>query len=143
MFRATIVKSAKDREGDKFLNGFLFNGYGNSEASCKEGDLYKVVELGGKRFELRYGYYEDCDRNDSKAEPIPIYPDLKKQPLYTDDGYLIVTLMQDVCDCYEGESGDDADCSQCKQCIHCEELFGICKSDEKRLGEKTNITDIK
>ena len=29
---------------------------------AKEGSLYRVVELGGRSFELRYGYYADVPR---------------------------------------------------------------------------------
>ena len=36
----------------------------------KEGDLYKVVNTYGRTFELRYGYYGECDR---KYDPDVIY----------------------------------------------------------------------
>ena len=41
----------------------------------KEGDVYKVVKIFDRTFELRYGYYNELDRNGKYNEPIPIYPD--------------------------------------------------------------------
>ena len=49
--------------------------------NIQEGDLYEVLEVYGHTFELRYGYYEERER--ARGEPIPIYPDFKKHPLYT------------------------------------------------------------
>ena len=43
----------------------------------KEGDLYRFIELHGKAFEIRYGYYEDIDR---QYDPMEIYPDFLKNP---------------------------------------------------------------
>ena len=36
----------------------------------KEGDLYRLIELHGKAFEIRYGYYEDIDRQYDPMEII-------------------------------------------------------------------------
>ena len=41
----------------------------------RDGDLYKTVTVHGKTFELRYGYYEEYERESLFSEPIPIYPD--------------------------------------------------------------------
>ena len=74
-----------------------------AEPERKEGDLYKVVNTFGRTFELKYGYYGDCDR---RFEPDVIYPDFTKDPVYTDEGTPFVTktevntLRQDLNDQY-------------------------------------------
>ncbi|MBO5286801.1 MAG: hypothetical protein J6B34_01610 [Clostridia bacterium] len=95
----------------------------------KEGDLYKVVELFGRSFELRYGYYEEYERD--RTEPIPIYPDLKKHPVYTKDGIPFVTQMQELCE--YGKSKFKEGC-----CVDCEfykdgaELIGLCTNKNNK-----------
>ena len=44
--------------------------------SIQEGDIYEVLSVDRETFEIRCGYYEDFERENS--EPIPIYPDLAK-----------------------------------------------------------------
>lgn len=105
----------------------MLQSYVNSEKH-KEGDLYKTVELHGRTFELYYGYYEECDRHNPLCEPIPIYPDFVKEPVYTDSGNPFATVMQDVCDHYRG-AGDyttDTTCADCRYFKSKEEWFGIC-----------------
>ena len=101
------------------------NDYPQAKVIPKEGDLYKVVETFGKTFELRYGYYGDCDR---RYEPDVIYPDFTKDPVYTDEGTPFVTMMQDACRSYSGESKrtSDTTCEECKYFKRGEEWFGIC-----------------
>ncbi len=91
----------------------------------KEGDLYKIVTTFGVTFELRYGYYGECDR---KYEPDVIYPDFLGEPVYTEDGAPFVTMMQDACDSYKGKVKRDKDttCAECKYFSRGEELLGIC-----------------
>lgn len=93
-----------------------------------EGELYKVVTTYGKTFELRYGYYEDFERENQAVEPMPIYPNFKKQPLYTDDGSPFVTMMQEICPHYKGEKKrtPDSACDECKYFKQGEDWFGIC-----------------
>lgn len=91
----------------------------------KEGDLYREVTVGGRCFRLLYGYYEDADRSSPFNEPIPIYPDFIREPVYTREGAPVVTAMQDVCDSYRGKEGPDG-CSDCLYFQKQEELFGIC-----------------
>ena len=104
-----------------------------TEAPC-EGDLYRNVEVFGKTFELRYGYYEDKDR---RGTPDIIYPNFKKDPVYTDDGIPYVTMMQDACRFYAGniDSGDDSCCGDCKYFKHGEEWFGVCNCIHNRRRE--------
>ena len=93
----------------------------------REGELYKTVELHGKRFTLYYGYYEACDRENPLCEPIPIYPDLLREPQYTPEGHRIVTMMQDGCEHYSGRRAGDESCGDCERFARCEDLFGICE----------------
>lgn len=109
----------------------------DSEALHKEGELYKTVEIQGKTFELYYGYYEERDRNNPLAEPMPIYPDFLKAPSYTDGGVPFVTMMQDACENYDGDDTAERDCSQCRYFVHCVELFGICKCEKNRFKKNS------
>ncbi len=99
----------------------------------KEGELYKLVTVFGRTFELRYGYYEDYERESRYNEPIPIYPDFVKNPEYTADGYPFVTEMQPACRHYDSESDEDI-CFRCRHFIKGVELFGICKCRERVKG---------
>ena len=96
----------------------------------KEGDLYKVIELHGATFEIRYGYYEETDR---QFEPIEIYPDLIKNPIYTNDGFPFVTLMQAPCEHYKKCTDDpDQDCGNCKHMERGDELLAVCRCPKNR-----------
>lgn len=96
-------------------------------AAPREGDLYKEVNICGKSFRLRYGYYESFERATLHNDPMPIYPDLQKQPHYTPQGVRIVTAMQDVCTYYRGKSQVDTHCADCTHFEKSEELFGLCR----------------
>lgn len=99
----------------------------NSKAGIpKEGELYKVLSIEGNIFKLYYGYYEECERNDPKAEPMPIYPDFLKHPRYTDAGHAFVTKMQDACMHYKGCESESNECAECAHYKHGDELIGIC-----------------
>ena len=95
----------------------------------KDGDLYKVVTIHGEIFELRYGYYEEFER--SIGDPIPIYPDLRRSPRYTKDGYPFVTQMQELCE-YGASKFSVGCCAVCRYFRDGEELFGICICPENR-----------
>ena len=95
-----------------------------SDPAPLEGDLYKRITAFGKTFELCYGYYEDFERQHN--DPMPIYPDFRKHPVYTEDGAPFVTQMQDACIHYAGNAAVDPDCASCKHFCHGEELLGIC-----------------
>ena len=92
----------------------------------KEGDLFKIIELHGKRFEIRYGFYEEKDRHIWLAEPIPCYPDFILQPQHTDEGYPFVTAIQDVCSHFTGQQDANSTCGDCAAYQHGDELLGIC-----------------
>lgn len=99
--------------------------------SIKEGAVYKVAAVSNKIFELRYGYYDESDRNGKYNDPIPIYPNFIENPEYTTDGHPIVTAMQDVCEHYAGRASGDS-CGVCAHFGKAEELFGICKCEKRR-----------
>lgn len=100
----------------------------------KEGELYGVVNVFGKTFEIYYGYYEDYERNSPYNDPVPIYPDLIASPQYDAQGRPIVTEMQISCEHFRGRQ----DCDACGHCAHFqkgERLFGLCRCEERRLDE--------
>ena len=101
----------------------------------KEGDLYKFVETFGKTFELRYGYYDERDRQSPLCKPAIIYPDFIKEPLYTENGEPFVTMMQDACGHYKGNAKrtSDSTCSECKYFKQGEEWFGVCTCPKNKL----------
>ncbi|MBR7117496.1 MAG: hypothetical protein IKC87_07305 [Clostridia bacterium] len=111
--------------------------YPMGEGVIREGDLYKVVSTYGKSFELRYGYYEECDRQSPICEPVVIYPDFQSEPVYTDGGEPFVTLMQDACVHYKGDAElcEDTSCAECRFFKSGEEWFGICTAYENRFKE--------
>lgn len=98
----------------------------------KDGDLYKIVELFDHTFELRYGFYEEYERE--KGEPIPIYPDFKKAPVYTKEGFPFVTQMQEMCN-HGSSSFDEGLCVDCIYYRDGEELIGICTNNKNKKGE--------
>lgn len=98
----------------------------------KVGDIYKTVELDGKSFELKYGYYEEYEKD--RTDPIPIYPDFKKEPVYTSDGKPFVTAMQDVCQHFEGEQIERL-CFECRYYSQKDELIGVCNNAKNRINE--------
>ena len=95
----------------------------------QEGDIYSVVNVGGHSFTIRYGYYSETERG--VTEPIPIYPCFLTEPHYTEEGYPLVTRIQDPCEYYEAVDGD----GWCADCIHCSSVrdeIGICRCDKKQ-----------
>lgn len=97
----------------------------------KEGDIYKTIRIDEYVFELKYGYYEDFERD--MGEPVVIYPDLS-DPLYAKEGFMIVTAVQESCEFYE-VSFDKTKDGYCVDCIHYsapDDDIGICKCNKKR-----------
>lgn len=121
------------RKGDIMFSKIFGMGQYAPTPVRKEGDLFKVIELYGEKFEIRYGYYEDFERQN---EPIEIYPDFKKDPVYTFDGYPFITLMQDICEHYRkcGEDSD-LDCSSCIFMERGDELIAVCRCPKNRRKE--------
>lgn len=104
----------------------------------KEGDLYKVIDLHGKTFEIRYGYYEEIDR---KYEPMEIYPDFLQNPVYTKDDYPFVTHMQEACRYFRRKSEEpERDCGNCKYMERGEELIAVCRCPKNKKSAKQTQT---
>lgn len=103
----------------------------NSRTSPKEGDVYKTIKVDKQEFELRYGYYEETDRDNT--EPVVIYPDLS-HGVYDKDGYPIVTAVQDPCPHYQETRNviQDASCVDCIYYIPPGEDIGTCKCKYNR-----------
>lgn len=89
----------------------------------KEGDLYKELTVFGKTFEIRYGYYEDFERQ--HHEPMAIYPNFIEHPEFTEEGQPFVTAMQDICQHYVGVPHGDT-CGECSCFRKGPDLFGLC-----------------
>ena len=98
----------------------------------KEGELFKIIELHGRTFEIRYGFYEETDRHNRYAEPVEIYPDFVKQPEYTDEGYPFITAIQSPCENFQGKKDENSTCEDCVHYQHCEELLAICSCPNNR-----------
>ena len=104
----------------------------------QEGTLYKTLDLHGHTFNIVYGYYESYESSSDFGDPIPIYPDFTKTPVYTDEGTPFVTMMQDACASYRGESKKTSDttCAECKYFKRGEEWFGICLCPKNKTADK-------
>ncbi len=109
-----------------------------SDAKVREGDLYKIVDVAGKSFEIRYGY--SCDGERARWEPIPIYPDFTASPEYTAEGYPFVTAYQDVCKYYspKPKATEEGWCNDCILFDKQEEYIGICKCLNRQKSNKEN-----
>lgn len=94
----------------------------------REGDLYKSITIYGNTFEIRYGFYEDVDR---QYDPVAIYPDFTETPVYTDEGFPFVTQMQDTCRHYIGKDMEDS-CGSCVYFQKSADLFGLCTCETRR-----------
>ena len=98
-----------------------------------EGDLYKVIKIDDVNIEIKYGYYSENDKYAKYNEPIPIYPDFEKNPLFNKDGFLVVTAMQNKCKYYKGPTNSDV-CHSCQHLMKVEELLGICICKNNKNG---------
>ncbi len=100
----------------------------------KEGELYKIYEVGGYTFEIRYGYYEENERG--RVEPLPIFPDFRKKLVYTEDGYPLTSLIHSSCQYYKSQEARPE--NYCGDCIHYsvpKQEISICKCEERRRNE--------
>ncbi len=93
----------------------------------KIGSLYKVIAVEDRKFEIYYGFYSDSER-ELWTEPIPIYPNFLKEPIYTGSGKPLARADQDVCRHYRPKPNESGE-KWCNDCTHFEpgeELIGIC-----------------
>lgn len=93
--------------------------------NIKEGDLYKIINVDGETFEIRYGYYEEKDRYGKYNDPIPIYPNFSAQPQYNNEGQPFITEMQDICKNFKGSIMVDI-CCGCSYFQKKDDMIGIC-----------------
>lgn len=98
----------------------------------KEGQLYKSFTVAGHLFELRYGYYEDHERQ--LCPPVVIFPDLMAAPLYCKDGYPLVTQIQDPCEHYAAKHGEEEWCGDCAYFCSEHREVGICRCDHRKIN---------
>lgn len=108
-------------------------------ATPREGDLFKIISLHGQSFEIRYGYYEEIERG---GDPMEIYPDFIKEPIYTEEGAPFVTLMQDPCACYRPKDEKaDYDCGGCLYMERGDELIAVCRCEENKHPTSTDAKE--
>lgn len=115
------------------MNRWTRNNVQPETYGCMEGNLYKILQVGGRSFPLYYGYYDERDRQNALVEPMPIYPDFLENPQYTETGYPFVTKMQDACQHYWGEANGCEECAECAWYRHGQELLGICCCPQNRV----------
>ena len=106
--------------------------------NIKEGELYKIINIDGIEFIIKYGYYDEKERYSKYNEPIPIYPDFIKKPQYNKDGNPFVTHMQDRCKHYKGDDNLDS-CYNCSYFIIKEDLIGVCKCKKTQKNKGENL----
>ena len=87
----------------------------HSKTLPAEGDLYKLFVVDGHTFEIRYGYYEENERG--RVEPLPVFPDLIKHPVYNEKGYPLAVRIQPACGHYRSRREKFPD-GWCGDCIH-------------------------
>lgn len=81
----------------------------------KEGDLYKTYIVDNHTFEIRYGFYDARERG--RVEPLPVFPDLVKDPVYTTTGEPVTSLVQVPCEHYIPKKPELAE-GWCFDCCH-------------------------
>ncbi len=99
----------------------------------QEGDLYKTYQVDTHTFHIRYGYYEENERG--RVEPLPIFPDLIANPLYTVSGQPIVTLLQAPCREYDPRDPyrQEEWCGDCRHYAGGKEELGTCQCQCRKL----------
>ena len=96
-----------------------------------EGDLYRILNVAGHDFELRYGYYEESERQ--HCPPVVVYPNLQAAPLYSPEGNPLVTQVQDICEHCRAPDGEEAHwCSDCIYFSGEHRDIGICRCAHRR-----------
>lgn len=98
-----------------------------------EGELYKVIDIENITFKILYGYYDEGERD--KVEPLPVFPDLKKKPVYTARGYPIVTAIQQPCKHYSPKNKERSEewCGDCIYYLNGTDEISVCGCKERRI----------
>ncbi len=103
-----------------------------------EGELYKVITVEEKSFHVYYGYYSDTERE--MWEPVPIFPNFEKEPVFTNEGKPYTRADQDACEHYLPKpdvSGEDW-CNDCKHFSLGEDVIGVCRCDKRKMNTRQN-----
>lgn len=98
-----------------------------------EGDLYKVYTIDNLSFEIRYGYHVENERG--RVEPLPIFPDMVADPVYTRSGIPVTAYVQAPCGHYAPRHHAHPE-EWCGDCLHYgggREKMGCCLCPERRL----------
>lgn len=98
----------------------------------REGDLYKVITVDGVSFEIYYGFYGDVERE--HWEPMPVFPNFKKNAVYNGDGFAFATADQDVCEHFVPKKSvsNEGWCHDCNYFHLKEEFIGVCKCPQNK-----------
>lgn len=102
----------------------------------KAGDLYKVIEVAGRKFEIRYLDMGAVD-SEMAGQLIPDFPFFDENPEYTDDGYPFANVLND--DCKHYRSDDPTPEGTCRDCIYFREAveeIGVCRCTARRLRKE-------
>lgn len=100
----------------------------------QEGELFQIVTVDNYKFELRYGYYEETDR--LMDDPVPIYPDFKEQPVYTQMGRPLVTAVQKPCEYFKSLEGYEYE-ECCSSCVYYPDMkteINVCQCENCRIS---------
>ena len=104
-----------------------------NEQKIKAGDLYKVITVAGREFEIRYMDMGEVDP-ESKGQCIPDFPFFDEQPEYTVDRYPFTNTLNDCCEHYR--TNDATPENTCRDCIYFKdavEEIGVCRCTARRL----------
>ncbi len=107
----------------------------------REGEVYKVLSVGGREFVIRYGYYSEGDR--LLEDPMPILPDFSVNPEYSDCGRPFVTRIQDACEHYHTADGSVGDgwCADCRFYINKNDEISLCQNRKRNIIPFEDLTE--
>lgn len=98
----------------------------------KEGDLYRIFVVDQHTFDIRYGYYAEDERD--RVEPLPIFPNFEKNPVYTKNGEPVTAYVQYPCRHYTPHRSEEPE-EWCGDCLYYgggREEMGPCLCRERR-----------
>lgn len=98
----------------------------------REGDLHRVYIVDNLSFEIRYGYHEENERG--RVEPLPIFPDMVTDPVYTHSGIPVTAYVQAPCAHYtpRQQAYPEEWCGDCHHYGGGREKMGRCLCPERR-----------
>lgn len=97
-----------------------------------EGDLYRIYTVDDISFEIRYGYHAENERG--RVEPLPIFPDMVADPVYTRSGIPVTAYVQAPCRHYvpRQQTYPEEWCGDCRHYGGGREKMGRCLCPERR-----------